>query len=79
MSEDEFPAMRKYSCILYPALKLTNFPCLSILERVLDLLRVGALYEGLVGYFSSLPSTNPGYIKVLLTTPTEKQLITSMV
>ena len=33
---------------------------------------VKALYEGLVGHFNSLPSTNLDAIKVLLTAPTGK-------
>ena len=33
---------------------------------------IRALYEGLVRYFNSLPSTNPDAIKVLLAAPTSK-------
>ena len=33
---------------------------------------IRALYEGLVRYFNSLPSTNPDAIKVLLAAPTGK-------
>ena len=40
---------------------------------------IRAMYEGLVGYFNSFPSTNPDAIKVLLAAPTGKAAHNSMV
>ena len=84
MSEDEFLAMCRRLNLIQRRIFLHTLHCFKTNKQLPMYLYIGggagvgkstvirALYEGLVRYFNSLPSTNPDAIKVLLAAPTGK-------
>ena len=84
MNEDEFLAMCRRLNLIQRRIYLHTLHCFKTNKQLAMYLYIGrgagvgkstvirALYEGLVRYFNSLPSTNPDAIKVLLAAPTGK-------
>ena len=84
MSENEFIAMCRRLNLIQRRIFLHTLHCLKTNKQLPMYLYIGGgarvgkstlirdLYEGLVRYFNSLPSTGPDAIKVLLAAPTGK-------
>ena len=84
MSEDEFLGLCRRLNLIQRRIFLHTLHCFKTNKQLPMYLYIGggagvgkstlikALYEGLVRYFNSLPSTNPDTTKVLLTAPTGK-------
>ena len=84
MSEDEFLDLCRRLNLIQRRIFLHTLHCFKTNKQLPMYLYIGggagvgkstlikALYEGLVRYFNSLPSTNPDTTKVLLTAPTGK-------
>ena len=84
MSEDEFLLMCRKLNLIQHRIFMHTLHCFKTNKQLPMYLYIGggagvgkstvirALYEGLVRYFNSLPSTNPDAIKVLLAAPTGK-------
>ena len=84
MSEDEFLDLCKRLNLIQRRIFLHTLHCFKTNKQLPMYLYIGggagvgkstlikALYEGLVRYYNSLPSTNPDTTKVLLTAPTGK-------
>ena len=84
MSEDDYLMMCRRLNLIQRRIFLHTLHCFKTNKQLPMYLYIGggagvgkstvirALYEGLVRYFNSLPSTNPDAIKVLLAAPTGK-------
>ena len=91
MCEDEFLAMCRRLNLIQRRIFLYTLHCFKTNKKLPMYLYIGggagvgkstvirALYEGLVWYLNSLPSTNQDAIKVILAAPTSKAAQKSMV